>query len=79
MPLRYFKELLLLLEAEKQSSVAQIQFNQKIMEKESQKKISEIEGKSMDSLWMFFKLFVSKFYVGQLKEKYLVIVLIAKQ
>lgn len=32
------------LEAEKQAQVANIQFQQKIMEKESLKKISEIEG-----------------------------------
>jgi len=37
---------LAIIQAEKQSSVAQIQFNQKIMEKESQKKISEIEDHS---------------------------------
>jgi len=35
-----------IIQAEKQSQVAQIQFNQKIMEKESQKKISEIEDLS---------------------------------
>jgi len=37
---------LAIIQAEKHSSVAQIQFNQKIMEKESQKKISEIEDLS---------------------------------
>lgn len=37
---------LAIIQAEKSSQVAQIQFNQKIMEKESQKKISEIEDQA---------------------------------
>lgn len=40
-----------LIEAEKESQVAKIHFEQKIMEKESQKTISEIDGKFFLSLW----------------------------
>ena len=42
----FFTLLLFMLEAEKVSQVAKIQYDQKIMEKESMRKMSEIEGMS---------------------------------
>lgn len=40
----FFTLLFFMLEAEKVSQVAKIQYDQKIMEKESMRKMSEIEG-----------------------------------
>ena len=40
----FFVRFLVVLEAEKVAQVAKIQYEQRIMEKESEKKIAEIEG-----------------------------------
>lgn len=41
-------------EAQKVAQVAEIHFKQKIMEKETEKKISEIEGGNNKSTWIYF-------------------------